>query len=246
MTPSPADLAGPRPLRAAVIIDYQNIHLTAHNLFSPDSPAHEALVDPMLFSRALIEKRNSDQSAGHPRATLGSVTACRGLPSSDHDWEQNRRCRDQASNWRTAGATVELRPLKYDYQRGADGRPIMTADGKKIPVGSPREKGVDVLVAVKALSAALNPGIDLVIIASHDTDMIPILDELYDMNGQGLTDGARVETASWFNRELFKENRFGGRQIRPSTKPDGKPRGIWNTRLERSQFEASLDRRDYR
>lgn len=245
MTPSPADLAGHRPLRTAVIIDYQNIHLTAGNLFAADAPAHEALIDPMLFSRALIQKRNDDQAPGHPRATLSQVTACRGLPSADYDWEQNRRCQDQALNWRRDGATIELRPLKYDFQRDADGHPVKSVYGKKIPVGAPREKGIDVLVAVKALGAALNPSIDLVIIASHDTDMVPVLDELYDMYGQGLTNGTRVETASWFNRELFEKKRFGGKQIRLSARSDGQPRGIWNTRLERRQFDASLDRRDY-
>jgi hypothetical protein len=35
-------------LRAVVIIDYQNVHLTGHGLFacSRHNPAHEALVDP--------------------------------------------------------------------------------------------------------------------------------------------------------------------------------------------------------
>ena len=43
-------------LRAVVVIDYQNVHLTGHGLFacSRYAPAHEALVDPLLFANQLI------------------------------------------------------------------------------------------------------------------------------------------------------------------------------------------------
>ena len=82
------------------------------------------------------------------------MIAFRGLPHVDHDWEQNRRCRDQAAEWQRAGAIVELRDLKYKYQRGADGREIVDVHGKKVPVGRPREKGIDVLCAIACLREA--------------------------------------------------------------------------------------------
>jgi hypothetical protein len=34
-------------LRAAVIIDYQNVHLTGAGLFEPYKPKHECLIHPL-------------------------------------------------------------------------------------------------------------------------------------------------------------------------------------------------------
>jgi hypothetical protein len=43
-------------LRAVVVMDYQNVHLTAHELFavSRGLPRHESLVDPVHFGIQLI------------------------------------------------------------------------------------------------------------------------------------------------------------------------------------------------
>jgi hypothetical protein len=43
---------------------------------------------------------------------------------------------------------IELRDLKYRYEYGADGRPVLDINGKKIPRGRPEEKGFDVLCAL--------------------------------------------------------------------------------------------------
>lgn len=122
--------------------------------------------------------RNSRQRSGHPAAELTRVSVYRGLPHVDHDWEQHRRCLEQASQWRADGAVVELRDLKYRYQLDAGGRPILDIHGKKMPVGRPKEKGIDVLSALACVREARRPDIDLVILASRDTDLVPVLDEL--------------------------------------------------------------------
>lgn len=36
-------------LRASVVIDYQNVHLTARDVFDPHGDSHNSLVHPMLF-----------------------------------------------------------------------------------------------------------------------------------------------------------------------------------------------------
>jgi hypothetical protein len=81
-------------------------------------------------------------------ANVAQVLVCRGLPHVEYDWEQNRRCLDQATQWRQDRAVVELRDLKYDFQRDAGGRPILDIHGKKVPRGRPKEKGIDVLCAL--------------------------------------------------------------------------------------------------
>lgn len=227
-------------LRAVVVIDYQNVHLTASDVFGDRSNRHESLIHPVHFAKAGLQERNARQREGYPHAELQRVIAYRGLPHVDHDWEQHRRCQDQATQWRTDGAEVELRDLKYRYRNGADGRPVLDIHGKKEPLGPGREKGIDVLCALRCVREAMKDDVDLVILASRDSDLIPVLDEVHDMHRED-RGVASIETFSWFNRDASKMGVFTFGNLRPSG-----DRRIWNTNLDRSCYEASLDRRDYR
>lgn len=235
-----APLPGPPKLRAAVVIDYQNVHLTAHNTFDPRGPEWESIIEPMQFSRTAIAYRNKRQRPGYPSASLSRVKVFRGLPHADYDPAQHRRCMHMAANWRQAGADVQLRDLKYEYQRDYAGRPILDENGKKIPMGVPREKGVDVLCALACVNAALDPGIDLVILASRDTDLVPVLDEIHDRHSKDKST-ARIETVSWYNSRWREEGAQNAGSLRATL-----PRRIWNTNLDRQAYEASLDRTSYR
>ena len=72
-----------------------------------------------------------------------------------------------------------MRLLKYSYERDADGRKVNGPDGKWI-VTERREKGVDMLVrscARALVREARQPDVDLAILASHESDLDPALDE---------------------------------------------------------------------
>jgi hypothetical protein len=226
-------------LRAVVVLDYQNVHLTAHDVFDHAGDKHDALIHPMLFAQTVARIRNQRQREGHPLAHLTGVHVFRGLPHTDYDWEQSRRCSAQAEEWRRAGAHVTLRDLKYRFQRQSDGSPATDVKGHKIPTSPGREKGIDVLVALTCIRQALRENVDLVILASRDTDLVPVLDTLLDMRAED-SRVAKVETTSWFNRKAAEEGNYAGGHLRTS---DG--RRVWNTNLDRAAFEASRDRRDY-
>jgi uncharacterized LabA/DUF88 family protein len=228
-------------LRASMVVDYQNVHLTARDVFDPRGASHHSLIHPMQFARRAVVERNDRQREGFPHAELTRVTAFRGLPHVDHDWEQHRRCLDQASRWRRDGATVELRDLKYRYERGADGREIRDVHGRKVPIGRPQEKGIDVLCALACLNESERPDVDLVILASRDTDLVPVLDELYDRRGREPQRFARVETVAWYDRDARRTGGIAGGPLVPTA-----PRRIWNTNLGRACYEASIDRAGYR
>jgi uncharacterized LabA/DUF88 family protein len=228
-------------LRTAIVVDYQNVHLTAHDTFNRRGNKHDSLIHPMQFAKRAIVERNSRQREGYEHAVLARVTAFRGRPHADYDWEQNRRCVDQAIQWRADGAVVELRDLKYTYLRGADGRAVKDVNGKKEPVGRPMEKGIDVLCALAAVREAAAPDIDLVILASRDTDLVPVLDEVYDFHRIDPKQYAAIETVSWNNPNARREGGYNGGSLRPSG-----TRRIWNTNLDRACYDASLDRKDYR
>ena len=74
-------------LRAVVVMDYQNVHLTAHELFaaSRNLPRHESLIDPLHFANQLIIARNRAQWPGMDHPVLRRALVYRGQPSAEHD-----------------------------------------------------------------------------------------------------------------------------------------------------------------
>jgi hypothetical protein len=69
-----------------------------------------------------------------------------------------------------------LRPLRYSREAGV----------------RPREKGVDVELAVAALEWTLTEQCDVAVIFSHDTDLVPAVEAMVRLKGR-----ACIETASW-------------------------------------------------
>lgn len=213
-------------------MDYQNVHLTAHELFavSKDRPRHESLVDPLHFGNQLIIARNRAQRAGMDHAVLSRVLVYRGQPSAEHDPKPYGRNQAQKAYWeRDRLVAVTHRPLKYRYERDGDGRLLVGADGKRV-VESKGEKGVDVLCALAVVREAQRPDVDLVIHASHDSDLEPALDEALNLGS------SKIETFSWHD----PSQRHRIRQLRP-----GSGRTIWNTRLGESEFRNCWDRSNY-
>ncbi len=220
-------------LRATVIVDYQNVHLTGHGLFDSTRslPRHETLVDPLFFAQQLIRTRNELQKPGMAHAVLRRVLVFRGLPSPEHDQKPYDRSQAQKAHWeRDKRVEVTLRPLKYEYAREADGRPASDASGKKI-VTEKREKGIDVLCALATVREAQDAANDLVILASSDTDLAPAIDEVQRLGC------AKIETFCWYD---------AARRVGYQLHPTDRTRRVWNTRLDEQAFRASWDLTDYR
>ena len=220
-------------LRASVIVDYQNVHLTGHGLFDStrNLRRHETLVDPLHFAQQLLAARNQSQKPDQPAAVLKRVLVYRGIPIPEQDPKGYARNLAQQSHWeRDKRVRVELRPLKYEYERDANGRHATDAQGKKLVNGPPREKGVDVLCALATIREAQEPDVDVVILASSDSDLAPVIDEVRHLGT------AKIETFCWWNSTLKR-----GYQIHPTdrTKP------IWCTRMNEQAFLASHDLTQY-
>lgn len=218
-------------LRAVVVMDYQNVHLTGQGLFqvSRHLPPHEALVHPLHFANQLLRARNAAQKPGMDHATLLRVLVYRGLPSAEHDPKPYARNLAQRAEWeKDDRVQVHLRPLKYRYDRDAAGRPLVGSDGKRVVTGKD-EKGVDVLCALAMVREARMPDVDLVILASHDSDLEPALDEALALRS------AKIETCCWFD----PTQPGGTRQLRPTA------RTIWNTRLGETAFKNCWDLTNY-
>ena len=121
----------------------------------------------------------------------------------------------------------------------------MDVNGKKTLAGPPEEKGVDLMVGLATLLAAQHPDIDLVILASHDSDMGPVVDTVHDLHVIDPKTVARIETASWFVPRNDFDPGFQSK-IQPGLDAQKKRRHVWNTRMGEVDHTASLDVRPYR
>ena len=209
-------------LRAAVIIDYQNVHLTGVELFGERNDPRRYPLNPLLFATSLLDERNSRVSEDRLLATLARVEVYRGLPSSLHDPQDNASNLEQQRTWiQDTRVSVTHRPLKYTGTR--NGR---AGIGSKNYV-TKREKGIDVLCALAVVRNTQSPAIDLVILASHDSDLEPAIEEAVRLSPQ-----TKIETASWFNPKAKK----GWVRMNPDAGIS-----IWNNRLGKGVMESSLD-----
>lgn len=173
---------------AAVVIDYQNIHLTAHGRFCLTSePKHECLIHPVHFANQVLDARLSARAVAglglEERPNLTTVNAFRGLPSNKYQPESYRRNQAHKSEW-TKDRRVEViyRPLRYNF----------AGDGS----WEAQEKGIDVQVALQVLRLTQTGRYGLIILAAHDTDQEPTLE--YAMQLPEVQSGAvLIETAGW-------------------------------------------------
>lgn len=203
--------------------------MTAADLFSPGKPKHESLLDPMCFANQLIQRRNQLQLDSTLMSVLTKIIVHRGLPSQKYDPKHYARNLAQKAKWeRDPRVSVTLRPMKYSFEWGSDGKKVTDSRGLPIPIGK-EEKGVDVLCALALVREARASDVDLVILASQDTDLEPALDEALALNG------ARIETVCW-----YLPRNYWSKEIRPRSAL------IWNTRMQEEDFRASLDSTDYR
>lgn len=204
---------------AHVVMDYQNVHLTGHDLWcQAGQPAHVCLVHPLYYANQVVRTRNLVKRLVAERnglswvgdLQLGSVHAYRGLPSNMHESRKYQRSLAQRSEWtRDARCEVHYRPLKY-YVRGGNFKV--------------KEKGIDVMVALDVVVKAASLGDeDVVILASHDTDLEPALEVAARMSP------GRVETAGWMSGK-----RLGA-----------KGASAWHTALSQDVFEKCRDLRVY-
>lgn len=205
----------PGDLTVCLIVDYQNIHLTAHDLFAPrGTPVRGSLVDPLSFAEKVVEVRSARQQIPRQKtARLEAVNVFRGSPSNHREPGLYSAAQRQRAMWsRDPRVNVAYRTLRYPGNWG-----------QSWCTDRPREKGIDVLVALDLVDQAQTGAFDIVILASHDTDMEPAVERAFRYRH------ARIETAGW----------YGARRLRPHG------HNVWHTALGPEDFVATRDRHDY-
>lgn len=156
--------------RVAVFIDYQNCYKGVRDaFFGGYSESHlDGQVQPRLLGLKLKNAAAGDRE-------LTSVNVYRGMPSSRHDRKGHAATDRQVALWRNQViVNAVTRPLNY---RDPD---------------NPKEKGIDVRIAIDMVAMRLNDEYDTAVLVSDDTDLLPPLELIAERYGT-----ASIEVATW-------------------------------------------------
>lgn len=199
------------PDRVILFIAAQNVYRSARDCFPRGTgPAHvHGQIDPIAAGR-LIRGR---PPAGNTRV-LSEVRIYTGRPESGKQPKAYSAHMRQCATWERAGITVVARALRYP---------------PAWPAEPPREKGIDVQIAIDFVAAAVDGRYDIGVIFSTDTDLRPTL-EFVAGRFEVLP---RAETAAWSapgaNKALVATN----------------PRRTWCHYLDAADYPAVHDATDY-
>lgn len=197
--------------RLAVFIDYQNAYRGARQAFgtNDDDPHVVGQFDPLKLSKLIAARHPSYPGAKLRR--LVQAWVYRGMPSSSKSSVGYGAARRQVNRWQnmSSGGEFQLRvctrPLDYR-------------------TGHPREKGIDVQIALDLAFGAADDDFDVVVLFSGDSDLLPALE-------RAATAGVACETAAWV---------AGGRQL------PRKDYISWEHRLHQHDYDQVRDFFDYR
>lgn len=161
--------------RIGVFIDWQNTYKHAREAFGlVDEPGRRGVYDPYELSRVL--------AFGNKRGDDGQVVRVeihRGLPNPGKDPIGNSAVLRHRDAWLSSAASgvvvPKLRPLRYHPE-----------------TGRAEEKGIDVALALSMVEHVIRDYVDVAILFSHDTDLLPVVESIRRLAGSH-----RIETASW-------------------------------------------------
>ncbi len=149
--------------RIAVFIDYQNCYGAAREAFH--DPKHDPVqwgnIRPKALALLLAGK-----GGRHSDLAYVGVYIC--LPDATLDPQTNRARLKQIAAWEAAGVRVVSRPLRYPPKWSRE---------------RPEEKGIDVKLAIDAVMMAVRDQYDIAILASTDTDLVPVAEALLELRG---------------------------------------------------------------
>ncbi len=159
-------------VRVGVFVDWQNCYRTARDAFAFRGSGIDGNVKPLLLARALASKRPDGSEAD-----LDRVRIYTGRASQVKDpvtYAANRR---QFGAWASSDPDcVEVVARTLDYK-----------------LGKPREKGIDVQLAIDLVRTTLfRHEHDVAVLVSADTDLLPALELIVSERG---TDA--IEVATW-------------------------------------------------
>jgi NYN domain len=168
-----------RPARVGVFIDYQNCYNEARRAF------HDPDNDPGEYGH-FSPRGLADLMVGMAKGRVLSYAGVYvGLPNPRLDPRTSSARTKQIAAWSKTGITVVARPIRYPQ-----GWPNVAE--------KPQEKGVDVKLAIDALMMSITRQFEVIVIASLDSDLKPLLESLLRLRPRvGLE---AIEVIAWEGR----------------------------------------------
>jgi uncharacterized LabA/DUF88 family protein len=208
--------------RVVIFFDWQNVYMRAREAFeSKSAPSLKGQADPVDLAWVLFNKH----AARFPddEFELTQIRIYRGRPTQQDDPRGYSAFQRQASKWSGNNRIVpHYNDLRYPSDWGQEGC-----------VDSPREKGIDVALAVDLVAMAGDGALDVAIVMSADYDLVPAIDHVVSRRlTRGL--GPVVEVAAWKSDQGNKPLR-----IRLNNK------SLYCTWLDRSDYWGVMDETDY-
>lgn len=169
------------PQRVVLFIDYQNMYREARRAFFEKlDPSNQGQFDPIKLGQLLTQSGPEGSNR-----VLEEVRVYRGRPDPNKQPKTYSAHMNQCRTWKSSGAQVITRPLKY---------PLRWPDEKE------KEKGIDVLISLDYVTFAIDNRYDVGILMSVDTDLKPALEYLVGKPELG----KKLEVAAWRSQRLRK------------------------------------------
>lgn len=210
------------PKRVVLFFDWQNVYKRAREAFeSPSSPSHKGQADPVDLAHVLTRKHA--ERFPDDEFELTQIRIYRGRPRQQADPKGYNAFQRQASSW---ARNKLVRPHYNDLRYPDDwGNPDCE--------DAPREKGIDVALAVDLVALAADDEFDAGIVMSADYDLVPAIEHVVVRRfTRGI--GPTVEVAAWKSDQGDKPLRI--------RLPN---RSLWCTWLDRQDYWGVIDGTDY-
>lgn len=193
--------------RVVVFLDWQNVYRRGRAAFGTETEHHTyGQVNPLALGQHLASRI--------PDRVLHQVRIYRGIPTNKENPKGYAASRRQTAAWMNQDAKrtfIYMRPLQY------------------LPGYDPREKGIDVQLAIDFVTMAVQGKYDVGILFSVDTDLNPALEAVH-----GLSTTVTPEVAAWSGPNAPRK------RLAASTTPP-----TWCHWLDEECFKAVADTADY-
>jgi uncharacterized LabA/DUF88 family protein len=173
----------PESVYAVAFVDGQNLFHCARDAFGYTYPNF----DCRALAKAVCQLR---------KWNLTQVRFYTGVPTKDRDPKWHQFWARKTLRMARAGVHVVTRPLRYAEEMLEDGRFIYV----------PREKGIDVRIAVDILRLAYAKSFDVALVFSQDQDLAEVATEFRDISRR---QERWIKMASAFPVGTGTENRRG-------------------------------------
>ncbi len=195
-------------MKICVFVDYQNVYMDARTAFGFENKGHTwGQIDPLLFGQLFCAKDSPNISS--KSKVLSQVRIYTGVPNAELASETNAAYLRQKASWeQIEQVEVVDRPLQY-----IKGQP-------------PRQKGVDVAMALDIVTLGSRGEYDCAAVVSTDTDLLPAIEYIKELGSPS------IEVACWWSKRLHKRLRL-------------REGWIWCHRLSSEDYNSVCDSRDY-